>query len=109
MSTLKSCGRSGRGNLRAELPTAPFTKTPARPGKSEFPEGWDDSKIKDVIQSVAADPGSTVTEEREGRLGIRNIREGVKVLVIVEGPTNKNYGNIVTAYPPELPKNPRKK
>ncbi|UPT73177.1 MAG: EndoU domain-containing protein [Elusimicrobiota bacterium] len=68
-------------------------------GKSEFPEGWDGSKIKENIQSVLADPGSKVTQEKGRRIGVEGIRDGVSIKVIVEGPKDPNYGEVVTAYP----------
>jgi RHS repeat-associated protein len=72
-----------------------------KPGKSEFPAGWSDDKIKGEISDVATDPASTRTPADKGRTVVRGTRDGIDITVIVEPD-----GRIVTGYPTNVPRNP---
>lgn len=52
--------------------------------KSEFPAGWSDDKIMQVVESVADDPAATRTVQPNGRTRIEAVREGILVRVIVD-------------------------
>lgn len=71
-----------------------------RPGKGEFPAGWTDEKIIEVIEDVANDPGSSRQAQRNGRVKVSGTRDGVGVDVIVAP-----GGEIVTGYPTSTPRN----
>lgn len=73
-----------------------------RPGKSEFPSGWSDERIKGEISDVATDPASSRTPGRGGRTVVRGTRGGIDIEVIVD-----SRGRIVTGYPTNVPRNPR--
>lgn len=72
------------------------------PGKSEFPSGWSDDRIKGEISDVATDPASSRSPGRNGREVVRGTRGGIDIEVIVEP-----NGRIVTGYPTNVPRNPR--
>jgi hypothetical protein len=71
------------------------------PGKSEFPMGWSDQKIKDKILDVASDSASSRTPSYAERTVIRGTRDGVNITVIIEP-----SGRIVTGFPTNVPRNP---
>ncbi len=73
-----------------------------KPGKSEFPSGWSDDRIKGEISDVATDPASSRSPGRGGREVVRGTRGGIDIEVIVEP-----NGRIVTGYPTNVPRNPR--
>jgi RHS repeat-associated protein len=70
------------------------------PGKSEFPVGWSDQQILHDISDVATDPNSKVTVQGRTKL-IEGRRDGVDIRVV------ERDGRIVTAYPTNLPRNPK--
>ena len=73
-----------------------------KPGKSEFPSGWSDDRIKGEISDIATDPASSRAPGRGGREVVRGTRGGIDIEVIVEP-----NGRIVTGYPTNVPRNPR--
>lgn len=74
------------------------------PGKSEFPSNWSDEKVIDAVEDVANDPASVRTPADRGRTAIEGTRDGIGIRVIV-GVDGKA---IVTAYPANVPRNPRR-
>lgn len=74
------------------------------PNKSEFPADWPDEKVIDAIKDVANDPASVRTPADKGRTAVEGTRDGVDIRVIV-GADGKA---IVTAYPTNVPRNPRR-
>lgn len=72
-----------------------------KPGKSEFPKGWSDERIKGEISDVATDPASVRSPGRNGREIVRGTRGGIDIEVIMEPD-----GRIVTGYPTNVPRNP---
>lgn len=80
-----------------------------KPGKSEFPKGWSDAKIEQVIKEVANDPASSAAPRNDGRLNVRGTRDGIDLLVILQGAEpGRNYQRfeVITAYPMNIPPNP---
>jgi hypothetical protein len=76
-----------------------------KPGKSEFPQGWDDQKIKNVTSEIATDPSLNWSKpDPRGYIEATKIVDGIEVKVVVD--TKK--GRVVTAYPTNTPKNPKK-
>ena len=74
-----------------------------RPNKTEFPSDWSDDQAINAIKDVANDPGSLREIEADGRIKVIGTRNGVDIRVIIE-PDRKT---VVTAYPTNLPRNPR--
>ena len=74
------------------------------PGKSEFPSDWPDEKVIDAVKDVANDPASVRTPADRGRTFVEGTRDGIGIRVIV-GADGKA---IVTAYPTNVPRNPRR-
>ncbi len=72
-----------------------------KPGKSEFPDGWDDKKILDSIEDVASNPNSKVVPAGGDRVAVKGTRDGVDIEVILDPD-----GKIVTGYPTNVPRNP---
>jgi len=81
---------------------------PGEPGKTPFPQGWDANAVLGVVSDIATDPNSTVTPGGGGRTVVTGVRDGVEVSVILERPNHPSYpGRVVTAYPTNLPRNPK--
>lgn len=73
------------------------------PGKQEFPEGWDDDKIIDEIESVANDKAFTWDDESDyPNFRVEGTRDGVDIRVIV-APSRED---VVTGHPTNLEPNP---
>jgi hypothetical protein len=72
------------------------------PGKSEFPSSWSDDKIKGEVSDVATDPSSSRAPGRGGREIVSGTRDGIDIEVVVDP-----NGRIITAYPTNVPRNPR--
>jgi hypothetical protein len=68
------------------------------PGKTEFPESWDEDKIIDSILSVARSPDSASLQQN-GRWKVGGVRDEVALAVIIAAD-----GRIWSAYP--LPGSP---
>jgi hypothetical protein len=78
-----------------------------RPGKTEFPASWDDTKITDTVLDVARRPDRPpVQQEWNGRWVARGVRDDVDVVVVIAGD-----GRIWTCWPlpggPGVVKNPK--
>ena len=78
-----------------------------RPGKTEFPASWDDTKITDTVLDVARRPDRPpVQQEWNGRWVARGMRDDVDVVVVIAGD-----GRIWTCWPlpggPGVVKNPK--
>jgi Bacterial EndoU nuclease len=65
-----------------------------RPGKTEFPAGWDDDKIVSVVEDVARSPDTAVWQGFNSRWRVTGEREGVAVTSIV-----RPDGKIWSAWP----------
>jgi hypothetical protein len=76
-----------------------------KPNKSEFPSTWSDDKIIAEIESVANDPTSIRTVESRGRIMVEGTRDGIEIRVILEA----DGSTIVTGFPTNVPRNPRRK
>ncbi|MEV0648962.1 EndoU domain-containing protein [Phytomonospora sp. NPDC050363] len=81
-----------------------------RPGKTEFPEGWDEDRVMDEVKSVTDNPASTPVKrynENGDDIGwtVSGTRDGVQIQVHL----NRD-GSIWSAYPtggPGVHTNPR--
>jgi hypothetical protein len=78
-----------------------------RPGKTEFPASWDDTKITDTVLDVARRPDRPpVHQHWNGRWVARGVRDDVDVVVVIAGD-----GRIWTCWPlpggPGVVKNPK--
>jgi hypothetical protein len=74
-----------------------------KPNKSEFPASWSDAKVIAEIESVANDPASKRVVEKDGRMKVEGTRDGIVIRVIID----PDQVTIVTAYPINVPRNPR--
>lgn len=72
------------------------------PCKTEFPAYWDESKIFDIVQNIAANDNLDWRRESNGYDVAEQRYEGVEVRVVIDSQRNE----IVTAYPTNLPRNP---
>jgi hypothetical protein len=79
-----------------------------RPGKTEFPAGWDDDKIMRNVRDVARVPGDLAVFQPNHRWRVHGQREDVGITVIV-----LPDGRIWSAWPdagsPGVVKNPKEK
>ena len=73
-----------------------------RHGATEFPSGWSDDKIINVIESVANDPTCRRTLQANQRVRVEGTREGVDITVVVD-PDGRS---VRTGFPTNLPRNP---
>jgi hypothetical protein len=67
-----------------------------RPGKTEFPAGWDDKRIIDHVVDVARIPDATPVLQPNHRWRVHGERDGVGITVIVHPD-----GRIWSAWPEE--------
>ncbi|MEV5538346.1 WXG100 family type VII secretion target [Saccharopolyspora shandongensis] len=77
-----------------------------KPGKTEFPPGWDGPRILGHVQDIARNPDQPPEKKRD-RWEIYGSRDGVRIKVVLEAD-----GEVVTAYPvsgPGVHENPRRK
>ena len=75
-----------------------------RPKKSEFPSGWSDDQAIEAIKDVANDPESARRVQENGRIAVNGTRDGVEIEVIIE----PDKTTVVTGYPTNLPRNPKR-
>lgn len=78
-------------------------------GKSEFPKEWSDAKVAQTIKEVANDPISSATPRNDGRIEVRGMRDGVDVLVIIQGAEPSRFYQsfeVITGYPTNISPNP---
>ena len=74
------------------------------PKKSEFPSGWSDDKVIDAIMDVANDEKSMRSRAGRDRTFVNGTRDGVDIEVVIDA----DGKTVVTAYPTNVPRNPRK-
>lgn len=75
-----------------------------QPNKTEFPSGWSDDQVINAVKDVANDPESSRRVQENGRIAVTGTRDGVEIEVIIE-PDKKT---VVTGYPTNLPRNPKR-
>ncbi len=78
---------------------------PGGPGKSVFPENWSGTKIMNAVSDIATDPSIPETVQANGRIVKNGTRDGIDIRVVIE-PASKG-GGIVTAFPTNVPRNPK--
>lgn len=72
------------------------------PCKTEFPSYWDEEKILNTVELIAANDNLPWRMESNGYEVVEDTLDGVEVRVVVDPRRNE----IVTAYPTNLPRNP---
>jgi len=77
-----------------------------RPGKTEFPAGWDDEKIIGHVLSVARAPDDSPVFQANRRWRVHGQRDGVGINVIVQ-PDGRIWSAWPDAGSPGVAKNPR--
>jgi hypothetical protein len=68
-----------------------------RPGKTEFPDDWDDKKILQAVDKAAQNPSQRMTQSTRGGLTrYRYVSDagGFKIVIVID-----SSGRIITAYP----------
>lgn len=78
-----------------------------KPNKTEFPSNWDDQRIIHNISDVAIDTNAVRGIDSRGTPYAEGVRDGVKIRVIFFPDDNVRAGQISSAYPTDLPVNPR--
>lgn len=78
---------------------------PGAPGKSVFPQDWSPSKIMNDVSDIATDPSIPSTVQSNGRIVKDGTRDGIDIRVVLEPPSKG--GGIVTAFPTNVPRNPK--
>ncbi|WP_160331237.1 DUF637 domain-containing protein [Burkholderia cenocepacia] len=78
---------------------------PGAPGKSAFPQSWSPTQIMNDVSDIATDPAIAETVQSNGRIVKNGTRDGIDIRVVIE-PVSKG-GGIVTAYPTNVPRNPK--
>lgn len=78
---------------------------PGGPGKSVFPADWSASQIMNTVSDIATDPTIPETVQSNGRIVKDGTSNGVNIRVVIEPPSKG--GGIVTAFPTNVPRNPK--
>lgn len=73
-----------------------------KPCKSEFPAYWNDRKIIDTINKIAANDNTNWKTQDNGYLVTDTKIENLKIRVVM----NPEKPEIITAYPTNVPRNP---
>jgi hypothetical protein len=73
-----------------------------KPCKSEFPQSWSDEQILDTTLQIAANDNLNWHRGHNGYYVTEHIVKNIKMRVVV----NRKKGEIVTAYPVNVPRNP---
>jgi len=73
-----------------------------KPCKSEFPSDWNEEKIIDTIDLIAANDNGTWEKQRNGYHVREQMVEGVKVRVV----KGRQNAQVITAYPLNTGRNP---
>ncbi len=72
------------------------------PCKSEFPANWNDEKIIETVNHIATD-GNTDWKQQDNGYFVSDTKiEDLKIRVVMD----KDEGEIITAYPVNVPRNP---
>jgi hypothetical protein len=78
-----------------------------KPGKTEFPSNWDDTRILHQVSDVATDPSLTRVYSKHGS-HVVGTRDGVEIRVNFYPDNHPSYpGRISTAFPTNTPANPK--
>ncbi len=73
-----------------------------KPCKSEFPKNWDDTKIIQTVQKIAANDNVNWRQEDNGYFVAEKLQDGIKVRVVL----GRDKKRVVTAYPTNVKRNP---
>jgi filamentous hemagglutinin len=79
--------------------------SPGAPGKSVFPDSWSASKVMNSVSDIATDPSIPETVQGDGRIVKNGTVDGIDIRVVIEPPSKG--GGIVTAFPTNVPRNPK--
>ena len=79
-----------------------------KPGKTEFPNSWDVAKIAREVSSIATDASLVEQTDSRGTPFVVGVRDGIEIRVNFYPAGNKRDGTIATAYPLNVPVNPRR-
>ena len=76
--------------------------TANKPCKSEFPESWNEDKIIQTIEKIAANDNMNWRQEKNGYFVGEKQVESLKIRVVLD----QNKKNVITAYPVNVTRNP---
>ncbi len=74
----------------------------AKPCKSEFPADWNDQKIIDTVQKIAANDNLQWKQQENGYYVTENYDDNVKIRVVI----GRQKKHVITAYPLNTGRNP---
>ncbi len=74
-----------------------------KPGKTEFPKNWSDTKIKNTVSDIATDPKVKWITERNGYKTTTKTIDGIKIKVVYDPKRSR----IVSSYPTNTLRNPK--
>ena len=74
---------------------------------TEFPSNWDDQRIIHNISDVSIDENAVRDIDSRGTPYAEGVRDSVKIRVIFFPDNHVRAGQISSAYPTDLPVNPR--
>ncbi len=84
--------RSGGGHLYGT----------GKPCKSEFPASWDAQKIISTVEQAAANDNIPWKQQSNGYYVADIMSENLRIRIVLD----ENQGEVVTAYPVNVPRNP---
>ncbi|WP_417582459.1 EndoU domain-containing protein [Nitrincola sp.] len=76
-------------------------------GKTEFPSNWSDDRIIHQVSDIASDPSLTRLVDSRGTPYVSGTRDGVDIRVTFFPDNHPRAGQISSAYPTNVPANPR--
>lgn len=78
-----------------------------KPGKTEFPSTWDDQRIVHQVSDIATDTTLTRQVDPRGTPYVTGSRDGLDITVTFFPNNHPRAGQISSAYPTNVPANPR--
>ena len=78
-----------------------------KPGKTEFPANWDEQRIMHQVSDIATDPSLVRQVDNRGTPSVSGTRDGIDITVTFFPNNHARAGQISSAYPTNVPANPR--
>ena len=76
-------------------------------GKTEFPSNWDDQRIIHQVSDISTDPTLIRQVDNRGTPYVSGTRDGIDITVTFFPDSHPRAGQISSAYPTNVPANPR--
>jgi len=71
--------------------------SPGLPGKSAFPENWNENKILEAARNISKDTSLSMKIQANGRIVKEGVYDGVRIKVVLE--SKEDSYEIITTYP----------